>query len=205
MERRELDRDDLERMALPPQLWGVRLDQVPESVRAVVERYLRRAPKMVAMCAGLLINGPGGVGKSAIAALIAKEVRACRMPVYWVAVSDLREAVRKRLMFDEELSVMDKARAVPLLVLDDLDGADAGERVLGARDLERLVLLRGGWRRPTIITTRMSLVEVTAAFGSFVQATQGHMVSLAVTGPSQRRECGELLHRAVYGGGGHGS
>jgi len=192
-------------MGVPPELWAAELARVPTNVREVVDRYLRNAPKMLKMCAGLLINGPGGVGKSAIAALIAKEVRSLREPVLWLAVTDLREAVRKRLMYDGEQLVSDRARAVPLLVLDDLDASDAAERVLGARDLERLVLLRGGWNRPTIITTRLSVVDVAEGFGTFVQATQGHMVALAVTGPSQRASRGETLRNALLKGDSDGA
>jgi len=199
MDKREIDHEDMERMQLPPELWEVTLEKVPESVQQVVARYLSRAPQMVSACAGLLLMGPPGVGKSAIAALIAKEVRAHRMPVFWISVSDLRESIRKRLMFDEEQTMMDRARAVPLLVLDDLDPADASDRLLGARDLERLVLQRGGWKRPTIITTRIPFADIDADFGTFAEAVKGRMVPLLVEGPNQCNTGDRALKDLVMG------
>lgn len=64
--RRQLTKVDLERMNLPMEFWKVKVPEVAESVRPMVERYLTSLPSMMERGAGLLLGGAPGVGKTAV-------------------------------------------------------------------------------------------------------------------------------------------
>jgi DNA replication protein DnaC len=186
--RRPLTRDDLVRMNLPDGFWRAKIQGVPESVRAVIERYMRRIDEMIARPAGILLHGGAGVGKTGIAAVIAKEARARGFTVYFVPVWELREAFRNRVQFDPDTLVIDRCRDVDLLVLDGLRDADAKAPMFGARELEDLVGSRGARRHPTIITTQLAPGDMREPFGGLLQAALATIVPLDVRGPNRREE-----------------
>jgi len=153
--RRKLGRVDLERMNLPEDLWTAKVQNVSEAVREKVETYLRNVDEAVANGAGLVIYGSKGVGKTAIAALAAKEARSRGYTALFVRIWELREMIRSRMEFDMDSSMAERAREVDVLVLDDLRPEDAGEKFFTLSEITEMVRYRASRRRVTIITTRL--------------------------------------------------
>lgn len=197
--RRPLEVADFLRMNLPEEFWRATLERVPSSVQDTIKRYLVFIDKMVAKPAGLILSGGPGVGKSAIGALVCKEARARGFTCYFATVWELREALRARIAFDDNESLMERVRGVDVLVLDGLRPEDAGELILGRRAIEELLTARGSRKKLSVLTTRMEAQEFRGAFGGLLDAVQGCMVYVPVDGENQRRSKNEELQRAVLG------
>jgi len=197
--RRTLTRSDLERMNLPRECWEAKVQFVSESVNDVVRRYLINIDEMIQRGAGLFITGDSGVGKSSVASLVCKEARARGYTAYFTPVWELRECVKARVMFEETTSVLDRCKQVHVLVLDGLAIDDAKDYNLGARRIEELLSFRGAQRLVSIVTTRVSQIELRETYGSLISSVQGCMVFLPIVGADRREEQNEELSRAVFG------
>jgi len=185
-ERRKLGPTDFMRMNLPQELWCAKVQNVPEAIRADITSYLVQIGENVSRGTGLFLAGKAGVGKSGIAALVAKEARIQGYTAFFITVWEFREAVRARLMFDDELSVFDRCRDVAVLVLDDLALPDVKEAYTGGRFLEGLIAHRGSRHRITVITTRLSNEALTTDADSLNQTIKTYMVRRNVAGPDLR-------------------
>lgn len=197
--RRVLDKPDFERMNLPEEFWRVKVQGVPEAVQQTVLRYLFRIEEMMDKGIGLLLIGEPGVGKTAIAALAAKEARARGYTVYFTGIWELRESVRSRISFEEETSIMDRCREVGLLVLDGLRLEDASELFVNDRTLEELVSFRRAAKRATIITTQMDMATIRSKMSKLSDALVGALVTIPVTGQNQRVRHHEEIVKEVFG------
>jgi DNA replication protein DnaC len=197
--RRTLGRSDLERMNIPKQYWGAKVQYVAESVQDVVRRYLVNTDEMMKRGAGMFVTGSPGVGKTSIAILVCKEARARGYTAYFAPIWELRECIKSRVIFEETTSVLDRCKEVDVLVLDDLCLEDARDYGFGARRIEELLSFRGSQQLVTIVTTRLTQADLNTTYKSLILSTQGCMVFLPVEGPDQRREQNEELNRAVFG------
>lgn len=197
--RRPNTRSDFERMNLPRDYWTVKVQGVPESVREMVRRYLVNTDTMVSRGAGMILSGRAGVGKTGIAALVAKEARSRGYTVYFTSVWELRECVRSKVMFDEGTSILDRCREVDVLVLDGLRPEDQKDYTFGGRSIEELLVGRGARKQVSILTTRMDVKDMLESFGGLLEAVQGCMVSVPVEGPDLRQAQNEELMRVVLG------
>jgi len=198
--RRKLGKPDLLRMNLPEAYWMARVQGVPESVRPAVTRYLTKMDEMCERGAGLLLTGPAGVGKTAIAALCCKEARSRGFTVYFSTVWELREGIRTHVQFDGEQTLMDRARAVDLLVLDDVRPDDLDKGWFGRSEIEALAAWRASRRKVTIITSQVAThQEFATKLPSLVRATEETVVPLPVSGPNLRDAQKRDIKRAVFG------
>jgi DNA replication protein DnaC len=197
--RRKLVRADLERMNLPEDYWFVRVDGVSGSVRAAVARFLWKVDEMIARGVGLFVIGPKGVGKTAVAALVAKEARSRGYTVFFARIWELREMIRSRIAFDDETSIMGRAREVDVLVLDDLRTEDANEKFFSASDLEQLIEYRSSKKRVTVVTTRLVKELQGGSIGSLYESAKRSMVPFPIQGPDLHEERQQHLKRAVFG------
>lgn len=197
--RRKLDASDLQRMNLPEEFWLVRVENAPESIRRKLARYLKRIHEAAAKGAGLLVTGAPGVGKSAAAALVLKEARACGYTGFFTAIWELREMVRAKVMFDDETSIMGRCFEVDFLVLDGMREEDAKERWFGLKEIEELIRYRGSKRLVTILTTQMSISDMDEdkSFESLLEASQGYLVPFPVEGENLREAREEALRRSL--------
>lgn len=198
--RRKLVKWDLERMNLPEEYWTVKVNGVAESVRSTVARYLTNIDDMMARGAGLLIMGPRGVGKTAIAGIIAKEARSRGYTVFYTRIWELREMLRSRIWFDDEGSISDRTREVAVLVLDDLREEDTTERFFPLSEIQELIRHRNSRHKITIVTTRLGVVKFRSqVLESFMAAIQGVLVVVQVAGPNFYERKQNELERAVFG------
>lgn len=194
--RRALVKADLQRMNLPEEHWMAKVQFVSESVRPAVERYLTCIHERAGTGAGLLIHGAAGVGKTSIASLIAKEARSRGFTVLFVHIWELREMIRSKIPFSDEATMVDRAREVDVLVLDDLREEDAKEKFLPLSDLQALIRYRSSRRKLTILTTRIALRVLEAPpLSGFSEV----LLHFPVMGPNLHREKKKALEEAVFG------
>lgn len=186
----------MERMNIPEDLWLAKVQNVSEDVRERVETYLRNIPVAVASGAGLVIYGSKGVGKTAIASLIAKEARSRGHTALFCRIWELREMIRSRVQFDADSSVAERARDVDVLVLDDLRAEDAGEKFFTLSEINELVRYRASRRYVTIITTRLDKGAMTVPP---MNALLDVLLLFKVSGPDLHDEKKRALKEAVLG------
>jgi hypothetical protein len=183
-------------MNLPRRHWTAKFDLVASSVRDSLSRYLFRLDENVSRGTGLLVTGDVGVGKTSIASLVAKEVRSRGYTVYFTTVWELAVTVRSRVMFEDNVSVLDRAKDVDLLVLDDLSKDDARDPLFGLRGIEGLLVYRAGHNKPTVITSKESSVDLEKHFRSVLDMSDSR-VALEVRGPNLKNVVGDLLTKSI--------
>lgn len=155
---RDVDDSDLKHNKIPVAFRDANTEGVQDSkVKDVVVRYLKDLSEMINTCTGLLLVGKQGVGKSAIAAMIAMEALRQRFSVYVATHAHLQE-----LRFDDKpvinadgQSPVHRIHTADLLILDDFNESFLNDKVFGPIKLETLIAERNRWRRTTIMTTRL--------------------------------------------------
>jgi DNA replication protein DnaC len=156
--RRELTVGDLDRMRIPDRYREVTFSAVSEGEhREVVRHYLNHFPEMAERGVGLVLSGPNGTGKTSVAVVVAKEARRCGRTVLFVEAARLKDYAFGQVVFEDDVLMRDRMRAVDVLVLDDVgkgvqDSVGAEERLL-----DDLVRHRAAHRRITILTTNMNV------------------------------------------------
>lgn len=194
---RKLEVKDLERMCLPRALWGAREAVLPSEMRAVWTNYTRDVRQHMARGVSLFFWGPQGCGKSCLCALLATHVRSYGYTVYWLSTWDYREARRQGSRFDEETSVLERAKEVGLLILDGLSVEDIEDRYYGLADLRGLIGYRASHCRSTFVTTRLEFSQGQAV--TTLLDGLSHAVAFALNGEdlsaTGRQELGSALQR----------
>jgi len=198
--RRRLIKADMERMHLPEEYWTAKVDSAPESVREPLVRYLMGIDAMMAKGVGLLLFGNRGVGKTAISAIVAKEARCRSYTVLFMRLWEFREMLRSKVLFDSNTTMMDRAREVDVLVVDDLRVADATERFFSLTEVQQLIKSRGSKRKVTVVTSRTTVKGLREApLDGLFDASAGTLVPMLVEGPDLYRIRSEEMTKAVFG------
>lgn len=162
--RMRLTQAHVERMRIPRRFWSVRFDQVPVDIRTDIENYLRRLDEHLDQGDGLLFWGANGVGKTSAAVFIALEVRRRGASVLFSTAEGLRQATLDRESFDDDQTVLERARSVDFLVIDDLGKEHPGETGFTERFFENLIRERSATQRATVVTTNLPMVHVSAGY-----------------------------------------
>jgi DNA replication protein DnaC len=179
------------RMHLPESYWAVDLREVPESVRPHVERYVRKLDHLLHEGVGLLIVGPEGVGKTAIASLLIQEARSRTYTTLFVQPWQMRQMLEDRTPFEEGTSMMERAMNVELLVIDGVSEEEVGARYFDLKRICGLVRHRVSWKLPTIITSRVRRAAAEIGSGplaSLGEVCRGALVPLLVDGPNRHEK-----------------
>lgn len=155
--RMRLTQAHVEGMRIPRRFWDVSFDQINEEIRPKIDVYLRNLDDKLDRGEGLLLWGNNGVGKTSVAVLIALEVRRRGASVLFTTAEGLRSSVLEGTMFDDEQTVIERARAVDFLVLDDLGKEHPGETGFTERLFENLFRERSAARRTTFVTTNLPM------------------------------------------------
>ena len=180
---RKMDGEVLKRLALPSVHWKARLASIPDECRhkPVVEEWCANVGDRLLKTCGLLLFGAPSTGKSACAAICLKAAAKAGVIGYWVAAVDLGFASVREDQFDVDYTVEQRARYVPLLVIDNL--RDVGERSAHAdRVVDDVVRSRIDGGKTTIITTLLTPEQLKTRFPSFAAALMEAVVPVACAG-----------------------
>ena len=205
-ERRRLKASDLQRLRLPKRYWQSTFDEVqPGPHRDVVKKYLEALPMMLDQGYGLLLWGENGVGKTSIAAVIAKETMRLGKSAFFVRAADFRDAVFSGAVYDDYVTVKQRAGEVDLLVIDDIGKEGSDVKGTAERLYEDVVRTRSAERRALILTTNLTQDDfVEPAKGgyreSMVAVLTASVLPVKVSGSDLREREAERLARLLGGG-----
>ena len=108
---------------------------------------------------GILFTGPVGSGKTYLAASIANELIEAQLQVLFLVVPDLLDELRASYKSEvNEMDLLDTARTIPILILDDLGAHNYTDWTRNR--LYSIINFRMNELLPTIITSNLSLVEM---------------------------------------------
>ena len=114
---------------------------------------------------GLLFTGPVGSGKTFLAASIANELMIKGHQVLFLVVPDLLDELRATYKSEaNELDLLDTARTMPVLILDDLGAHNYTD--WSRNRLYSIINYRMNEQLPTIITTNLTLDEMEDYLGA---------------------------------------
>jgi DNA replication protein DnaC len=201
-QRRLLTEKDLVRMGLPRKLWNAKLEGIQDvRARKVVGSYMGRILDMMRTGSGLIVCGFEGVGKSGVAAVIAKE--ACRwgFSVQFSTHEDLQELRFENREFEGGLSLVERIRSADLLVLDNFNQDFLEDRVFGPARLEKLIARRVGNRLTTVLTTRLNFDELKNEdrMKRVYSVMKESMVGFRITGKDLREDLCSEVKDLVFG------
>lgn len=198
--RRELTHEDLERMRIPRRYWGASMEEVSrtehrDSPHRIVSKYVRDMAWMRENGVGLLLYGPNGLGKTCAAVVIGKEYRRRGATVMFLAAAHIKEAVINRERFDEHQTLMERAKSVDVLLLDDLGKEIEDSTGFGKRTLDDLVRSRAASSKVTFITTNMKPgPQLTEALkNSTMHSLKETIMPVMFEGPDQRERGAEAI------------
>lgn len=166
--RRELTREDMERMRIPLRYWKVSYDGISAersrvspsapSAQEFVRSYLERIDEMAADGVGLLLHGANGRGKTSIAVVIAKEFRRRGRRVLFIEAAALKQYVINKVYFDGDEGELywDRAMSVDVLIIDDFGKGTQDKTGFGARLFDELIRHRNAEKLVTFLTTNMT-------------------------------------------------
>lgn len=207
--RRELKQEDLERMCVPRRYWTVTYEGISAiaerpgdpTAKALAANYLKRLEEMRERGVGLLLWGKNGMGKTSLAVVVAKEYRRRGYSVLYVEAAAMRRQVINKEMFDDEVTVWDRAMAVDVLIIDDL-GKGTSDSGFSAALMDELIRHRNAEKLVTFITTNLEMGSGRDQLGGELKASTMHtlkecMVPMQVIGEDRRdatkTELGTLL------------
>jgi len=197
--RMRLTTQHLERAGIPRRFWDVRLDQVPPDVRERICAYLRHLGDMLEYGEGLHLHGANGTGKTSIAVLVSMEALRLGATVLFTTAEELRRGSIEEVWFDDSQLIIDRAREVDLLVIDDLGKEHRGDSGYAERLLEDILRQRSARRLLTVITTNVPIgtsKDGTGLFGlysrSMLDVSRESLRSVPVSGQNKRRSAGAV-------------
>ena len=187
-------------MNVPREFWRVKVKSIQDpTVRTAAVRYMQRVQDMIIRGAGLLLCGAPGVGKTAVAIVVAKEIRSYGFSVFFVSVWELKESVKGRIDFDEEHTFMDKARDSDVLILDNVKPDESKDPYFNLKVLEELITFRCSQSRPTFLTTRVRANQLEKQLPGIMEAAKGKILELAVKGKDLRQQLHDDLASDLLG------
>ena len=185
---RGVTRADMERARIPRRYWDVKLSAVLDSMpyKQPFKTYLRDIDSLINKGIGLyLYSTEPSTGKTSLAVLALKRAMEMRHTVLFVRLPEFRLDVFGKEQFDEDSTVLDRARKVDLLVMDEVNSGSAMDgKYIGNIVLE-LVQHRSQHMLPTIITTDIPPGSVSTEFSPYmVGLMQESFIPLDIVGES---------------------
>jgi DNA replication protein DnaC len=184
-------------MRIPRRFWAVTFDQIEPSLQDVVRNYLQNLDTMLDDGDGLLLWGENGRGKTSAACFVAREVRRTGASVLMITAASLIESVLEKIEVQEGL-LLDRARTVDFLLLDDLGKEHPGRSGFADRVLENLLRERSAAHLTTFITTNMSFEGLKQRYKkSMLEVMKENVLPLKVEGENYRDKAREDLGKAL--------
>jgi len=196
-----LTKAHMELMRIPRRFWEVSVERVPESIRQRILNYIRDIDGNLDRGEGLLLWGKNGVGKTSVAIFIAMEARRRGAPVLFSTAESLRSSVLDKTPFNATLSLMDRARYVDVLVIDDLGKEHPGETGFTERLFENLFRERSAARKTTFVTTNMDLDKMSERYKpSMLEVMKETVYPIQAKGESQRDDTPDAIRTRLATG-----
>ena len=170
----------LERARIPKRFWSADHSAV-KGDNTWIQQALDNPDGWAGKGYGFFLNGPFNTGKSAAAAILARDfVMRCRV-VVWVAVRDV-PAIR---FHEGEMAEVDALlRRADLLVLDDLGSERFRLTSAAGAALEEVVRIMYESQRPTIITSNKGWDQFQATYSpAFVSLVKRVSIPIALIDP----------------------
>ncbi|MDR3542674.1 MAG: ATP-binding protein [Desulfosporosinus sp.] len=146
-------------------------ERADQTHRQGAAKALNAARSFVAECQrnphglGILFTGPVGSGKTYLAASIANELIEAQLQVLFLVVPDLLDELRASYKSEvNEMDLLDTARTIPILVLDDLGAHNYTDWTRNR--LYSIINYRMNEQLPTVITSNLSLDEMEDYIGA---------------------------------------
>lgn len=169
-------------------------------------RYLDNIPKMVSDGVGMFIYGKEGVGKSSMAAVIARAAAQYRFTVTRFTFGEAQSTkIDDRTEYNADGQfINDRLHTVDFLILDDFDHDFIDDRVFGASRVRRLIAARSTARKATFLTSRIQPKDVTGSDSRIVNKQlfielhhqmKGSMVSVLIEGENYYESRNSELRR----------
>lgn len=140
-------------------------EMIDQTHREGAARALNAAKSFVNECQqnphglGILFTGPVGSGKTYLAASIANELMEAQLQVLFLVVPDLLDELRASYKSEvNEMDLLDTARTIPILILDDLGAHNYTDWTRNR--LYSIINYRMNELLPTVITSNLSLDEM---------------------------------------------
>lgn len=151
-----LDAGCYQRMWLGRRLWSASIEKIPDTLphRAMAQQFIGCMEERLKGGYGLLLHGPHGTGKTALAAILMREAYQRGAACLILPASDLTDAFFGA-DYNEEKTVRCQMETVDLLVLDDVGSEHCSEFSKSA--VERIFRYRYHDKSSTILTTNVSL------------------------------------------------
>lgn len=196
-QRNTLTTEHFQLMRIPRRFWGVTFDQIAPRLKGVVRNYLQHLDEMLDNGNGLLFAGNNGIGKTSAACFVAREVRRTGASVLMITVASLIESVLEKVEVEEGL-LLDRARTVDFLLLDDLGKEHPGKSRFSDRVLENLLRERSAARLTTFVTSNMSIKDLNERYDtSMMEVIKETVLPVVVEGVNYRDEAQEKLSKAL--------
>lgn len=193
---RALTTSDWRRMGVGRAYWDVQLDRIPRGKhRDVLSRWIEGVVENVARGWGLFIRGEFRTGKTSAAVLLMKSVVEHKGTAYLLETPGITSDWIENTVFDEEQTVKERILAVDLLVMDDL-GLERGQEFTRGL-IEHTIRHRAARLKPTVITTNLSLKEVTERYGrGFVEIVRSYCYPIEMHGKKWSDAAADDLRRS---------
>lgn len=198
--RRPLEKSDMERMRIPERFWKASLSKISEqenedgvSLKRVVNGYLKNFDKLMAEGYGLLLWGKNGVGKTSAAAALAMEARRRCRTVLMISAADYVESMIDNIMFDSHMKIVDRAKNVEMLVMDDFGKVFRDDKGWTDKIFELLFRYRSARLKSNIVTMNYSMIDFVEdcknnGQPSLIHVLKEILLPIEVAGPDRREE-----------------
>lgn len=206
---RRLSAEELTRLNIGRRYWPARLADMHDPDGSVLEeqlmKYVVDLPGMMKSGWGLYLHGPNSTGKTHAAAALLQHVVSNGYTGYCILADELKSAYVERPMFDENLTVPQRAESVDMLVIEDIGKEFAGAKSGWAETcFENLLRKRVREMRQTVLTSNLSPAEFKARYkDSSAALAREAVIAVEVQGIDWRaRKAAE--RRALERGGDNG-
>ena len=189
--RRQLTKKSMERMHLPKRFWCSEYNRISEGAhRVAATRYIEQVDIAMERGYGMILWGDNSVGKTAIAAVLMKEVRRRGYIALFTTASQFISSVIQRVEYDDAHTVQQRCHSVDLLVIDDLgkeSSVSASKKDVMESMIENLIRFRSSNLKSTIITSNIDPSVIRGRYSdSMWKIMKESNAIIKVVGPSQR-------------------
>ena len=179
----------LERIGIPRRHWNCTLSSIPDNCphKQVIVNWIADIKSNIRPARGLLLMGEYSQGKSGLCSIMLKAAMIeCGILGYWVRARDLPKHLIEKTVFDDELTVMQRAESVPLLVIDELQIRD--DIAYTEQAVEMLVRRRIDDELCTILTTNHKVSELKIKYPALAAALVEVVKPIVVSGHNFRED-----------------